>query len=300
MAKKSVKSRLLFGSLMILILGGLMWADIHFYNTQNSELLANGLIVAILAALMALGGSYEMICLAKNTGAKPHTWVVMPGCVLLAIAPIFSVHFFASNLNHLPLILDSGIGLGILAMLTVIAQFTRKSTEQAGTHVAWSVFTLFYMGLLIGFALAVRRDFGPWMFILMVAAVKGSDIGAYFTGMNFGKHKLIPWLSPGKTIEGLIGAIIFSAIITIIFHYLLRIIDVNTVLAGVNPGALILMGVGFEVIGHLGDLTESLLKRDANVKDSAHLLPEFGGVLALVDSILPAGLMWFIILTIIK
>jgi phosphatidate cytidylyltransferase len=244
-----------------------------------------------------------VICLAKSTGAKPHSWVVMPGCVLLAVLPIFVRSILPSDLiGALQLLpaMDSGVWLGILALVAIIAQFIRKSTERAGTHVAWSVFTLLYMGLFIGFTVAVRRDFGPWMFLLMVAAVKGSDIGAYATGMNFGKHKLIPWLSPGKTIEGFIGAIIFSTIITVIFYYLLRIIDVSTALARVNLGAVILMGMGFAIVGHLGDLAESLLKRDANVKDSAHLLPEFGGVLDLVDSILPAGLMWFVILTLIQ
>jgi CDP-diglyceride synthetase len=321
MAKKSVKSRLIFGSLMILVLGGLMWADIHFYNAMNAMvknsgeaglsvmdcLLGHGLIITVLAALMALGGSYEVISLAKSTGAKPHSRVVIPGCVLLAIAPILIPFLPAillpnskENFWLFPLIADSGLWLGGLAMLAIVAQFIRKSTERAGTHVAWSVFTLLYMGLLIGYAVAVRRDFGPWMFILMIAAVKGSDIGAYFTGINFGKRKLIPWLSPGKTVEGFIGAIIFSTIITLIFCYILRIINVNTVLTGVNFFALMFMGMSFAVVGHLGDLAESLLKRDANVKDSAHLLPEFGGVLDLVDSILPTGLMWFVILTFIR
>jgi len=142
-------------------------------------------------------------------------------------------------------------------------------------------------------------QFGPGPIILLICAGKGSDIGAYLTGINFGKHKLIPWLSPGKTVEGLAGAIIFSAIITfllvkapIIFH--------RSVLAEMRPIFLIFLGVGFAIIAHFGDLAESLLKRDAKVKDSAHILPEFGGVLDMVDSLLPAGLLWYLILKLIS
>jgi phosphatidate cytidylyltransferase len=113
--------------------------------------------------------------------------------------------------------------------------------------------------------------------------------------MQLGKHKLIPWLSPGKTWEGLAGAVIFSVAVTILLSKL-AIIRYGPFPAGMHLYQLILLGAGFALVGHVGDLAESLLKRDAKVKDSARLLPEFGGVLDLIDSILPVGFMWYLIL----
>jgi phosphatidate cytidylyltransferase len=299
MAKKSVKSRLLFGSIMILVLGGLFGVDIHFYLQPHgadasvwTRWLGDGLLVAVIAGLLAAVAGFEVICLARNGGAKPHTGLVMLGTALFAFQPLLVTHG-----GKFSPIFETGMLLGILTVLLVCNQFIRRSTERAGTHLAWSVFTLVYIGVLLSFTVAVRRDFGPGALILMIAATKGSDIGAYFTGMSIGKHKLIPWLSPGKTIEGFVGAMVFSAIIAVTLSRLPYIINVSSLPADMNIIVLILLGGSFAVIGHVGDLAESLLKRDANAKDSAHLLPEFGGVLDLVDSILPAGLWWFLILT---
>jgi phosphatidate cytidylyltransferase len=115
-----------------------------------------------------------------------------------------------------------------------------------------------------------------------VAVVKAADIGAYATGRTLGRHKLIPWLSPGKTIEGFFGGLVFSGIAGACIAIYLR---------GPVP-AVIAVGGGYGVIlgaiGQLGDLLESLLKRDAGVKDSGNV-PGFGGVLDILDSPLLAA-----------
>jgi phosphatidate cytidylyltransferase len=286
MAKKSVKMRLLFGSILIFVLGGLFLVDIHYYRlgqtagaTFWTKWLSEGLIVAVLGGLMAMLGGYETILLAKSKGARPHAWIIIPGVLLLTFQPLF-----AMNSGSWKPIFEPGMLLGILLVLAVCNQFIRKTTLNAGGDLAWSV--------------AVRRDFGPGAIIILLAATKGSDIGAYFTGINFGKHKLIPWLSPGKTIEGFVGAMVFSTIITISLWKIPYIINVSLLPKGFGAMGLILLGASFAVIGHVGDLAESLLKRDANAKDSAHLLPEFGGVLDMIDSVLPVGLWWYLVLTI--
>jgi phosphatidate cytidylyltransferase len=300
MAKKSVKIRLFFGSILIIVLGALFLIDIHYYrlvhmsdSTFWAKLLGDGLIVAVLGSLMAMVGGYEAMALAKSKGARPHGWIVILGVLLLTFQPLLII-----NSGSWKPIFEAGSLLGLLLVLAVCSQFIRKTTQNAGSDLAWSVFILAYIGLLLSFTVAVRRDFGPGAIIIMLAATKGSDIGAYFTGMTFGKHKLIPWLSPGKTIEGFIGAMVFSSIITISLWKIPYIINVSLLPKNFGFVILILLGIGFAVIGHLGDLAESLLKRDANAKDSAHLLPEFGGVLDMIDSVLPVGLWWYLVLKI--
>jgi len=110
--------------------------------------------------------------------------------------------------------------------------------------------------------------------------VKFTDIGAFFGGRAFGKTKLIPWLSPGKTWEGLIFGLLTAGII-------------GAVSARWLPNVHPIKGFGFGVIiggiGQLGDLLESLMKRDAEVKDSGKLVPGFGGILDIIDSPLVAA-----------
>jgi phosphatidate cytidylyltransferase len=116
--------------------------------------------------------------------------------------------------------------------------------------------------------------------LMMLLVVKFTDIGAYFGGRSLGKHKLIPWLSPGKTWEGLI-----CGIITASFMGALCAPRVSQL---VWWKAMIFGGV-IGGIGQLGDLLESMMKRDAEVKDSGSLVPGFGGILDIIDSPLLAA-----------
>ncbi|MCP4379805.1 MAG: phosphatidate cytidylyltransferase, partial [bacterium] len=107
------------------------------------------------------------------------------------------------------------------------------------------------------------------------------DIGAYFTGSAIGKHKLIPWLSPGKSWEGLIGGLVTAAGVSILITHLagLEIAIWQSAIFGVVIG----------LAGQFGDLCESLLKRSAKLKDSSKMVPEFGGILDIIDSPLLAA-----------
>ena len=124
--------------------------------------------------------------------------------------------------------------------------------------------------------------------MLFLAAVKCTDIGAYFVGSAVGRHKLIVWLSPGKSWEGLIGGLAFAAGVSILVAWAWKI-D-----AAVWEAAV--FGVAVALAGQFGDLCESLLKRSARVKDSGAALPEFGGVLDLLDSPLLAAPVGYVLL----
>jgi len=114
----------------------------------------------------------------------------------------------------------------------------------------------------------------------MLLVVKSTDIGAFFGGRALGKHKLIAWLSPGKTWEGLACGLLTAGVVGACFAP--AIPQMNVFQAG-------LFGVLIGGIGQVGDLLESMMKRDAEVKDSGTLVPGFGGVLDIIDSPLLAA-----------
>jgi len=142
--------------------------------------------------------------------------------------------------------------------------------------------------------------------------IKACDIGAYFTGKAMGRHKMIPWLSPGKTWEGLLGGVLLSGLvasgIAALFNHLQdRFEDLH--LAGAwcghdfVPASFSLVGAAaagvlIGLVGQLGDLTASVFKRDADIKDSGSSIPGFGGILDVTDSPLIAAPLayWMLIL----
>jgi phosphatidate cytidylyltransferase len=124
---------------------------------------------------------------------------------------------------------------------------------------------------------------------MFVFVIKSADIGAYTFGTLFGKHKFSPKISPGKTWEGMGGAFAVAAIVAVGFAVICDIMV---------WWLAIVFGLCFAVIGQMGDLAESMIKRDAELKDSGHKVPGFGGILDIIDSLLIAAplaylfLMW--------
>jgi phosphatidate cytidylyltransferase len=162
-----------------------------------------------------------------------------------------------------------------------------------------TLLTFVYLGLMFGAVLALRREHTIWTLLWVLMVIKSSDIGAYFTGKSIGRHKLIPWLSPGKTWEGLLGGMVFAALAGAVGLWLLHNYDAGAASlpkprAGVSAGAV------FAGPGLGGDLVMSLFKRDAGIKDSSTLLPGFGGVLDVLDSpllVTPAAYWWLWLIT---
>ena len=137
-----------------------------------------------------------------------------------------------------------------------------------------------YLGVLGAFVLAIRIEIGLWETLMLMFVVKCSDIGAYTFGKLFGKHKFSPRVSPGKTWEGLAGAMAAAIAVSLAFAGLFD------TMAGWQAVAF---GAGFAVIGQMGDLAESMMKRDARQKDSSNRVPGFGGILDVIDSPLVAA-----------
>jgi len=178
----------------------------------------------------------------------------------------------------------------------IIKHSRRHRVEGAMANAGGTLLAITYLGVLPGFFLPICMTHSAWMVLVVVGVVKSADIGAYATGKLIGRHKLIPWLSPGKTIEGFVGGLVLSGIIGAILAAVIknnpRIGGMDSrwihlsLLAAVTGGAF--SGVLLGMVGQAGDLLESLLKRDAGVKDSG-TVPGFGGVLDLLDSPLLAA-----------
>jgi phosphatidate cytidylyltransferase len=161
----------------------------------------------------------------------------------------------------------------------------------AVVQMALAVWMTAYLGLLPSFLAQLRwvgKDSqGRAAVALAVFTPKCCDIGAYFTGRLIGRHKMTPLLSPKKTWEGLLGGLVFAAGMAVALNRLL-----GAGLSDVRAGAF---GVTVGGVGALGDLAESLIKRDCQQKDASHAVPGFGGVLDVIDSIVfaaPVAYLW--------
>ena len=187
--------------------------------------------------------------------------------------------------------------LALSLVAAVVKHSRHRRVDGAMANAGGTLLAIVYLGVLPGFFLPICMTHSAWMVLAVVAIVKGADIGAYATGRLVGRHKLIPWLSPGKTVEGFIGGLLLAGLVGAVIGSWLQASrgGVNgdpsrwggvsaTLAVFVGAGAGILLGA----VGQLGDLLESLLKRDAGVKDSG-AVPGFGGVLDILDSPLLAA-----------
>jgi phosphatidate cytidylyltransferase len=181
-------------------------------------------------------------------------------------------------------------------MVLFIRQFPQKHNVQPITTIAATLLGIFYGPVLLnyftrltfawrenGLEAKTVEDTGRMLLLYLVAVVKSQDIGAYFIGCKFGKHRLFPRLSPKKSWEGAVGGVASSLLASLLFWVLAKGQLGEIPLAWYHA---VILGLIMPVAGILGDLFESLLKRSANVKDSGKIIPGMGGVLDVLDSLL--------------
>ena len=276
--------RLLLGALLIAALVGLLWVD---YTVRP------GLFVFLLALGVGAAATHEIASLVAATGHDPLLGGIYGGNMLVIASnaiPMFGTPAIDDQpLERLgwPLV---AFALSLLAALVAEISRYRRGGE-AIVNAGLAVLAIAYVGVLLSFALQLRMLGGPssgmLVLVALIVTVKFGDTGAYTIGRLFGRHRLAPSLSPGKTIEGAVGAIVAAcAGAWLTFTYLPMWLGTNPV---ERTWAWLVFGVAVGVAGLVGDLAESLLKRDVGAKDSSALLPGFGGVLDLVDSILFAA-----------
>jgi phosphatidate cytidylyltransferase len=266
-----LKHRLVFGTLMTVLFTGLVvldgWLDGSLAGPPDGRVQATILMI-LVAVIIALGG-IELSALAAARGLVILNPVSTVGLVLLATA------------WYWPQLVPVSCGTYLLSVAAfalagiMIEQHARFGTEGVLANCGVSCFVVMYLGLLSAFVLGIRIEAGLWPTLMFFFAVKSADIGAYTFGRLFGRHKFAPRISPGKTWEGMAGAVAVAAVISIAFAAGFGIM-------GVWPA--LLFGVSVAFVGQLSDLSESMLKRDARQKDSSNRVPGFGGILDVIDS----------------
>jgi phosphatidate cytidylyltransferase len=294
--EQSLKNRLKFGSLMLGGLFLLLWIDYAAQQwTRGLQYVpangVGGVGVVILLLLITPTATTELAVMFTAERVRPYRALSSAGSSLLIL------HAFATQFEHFRPIATSS--LAFIIVFVMLAAALRLAlgmqTEDAIHRMAGTVLATMYLGGLCWFLVALRVKHsepthphvlnGSTAIVLMILlVVKFTDIGAYFGGRAFGKHKLIPWLSPGKTWEGLcFGLLTAGAVGALCTPYIHPTTYYLPWWKGMIFGAVI------GGIGQLGDLLESLMKRDAEVKDSGRLVPGFGGILDIMDSPLLAA-----------
>ncbi len=236
---------------------------------------ASWLFTAIAAFAFA-AGLFEFFSITKKLELKADAGVAYSGAAALFISFVFDAPSKAPDL----LILTIALFI-IIVLATQMFRFQKDFSKMlAGIGV--TVFGVLYVVFLGGFLVAVRGGFDPILsskLLLFFFSINfGADAGAYFVGKNFGKHKLAPLISPGKTWEGLIGGVLFSAALAALATFWF--------FPELPYQFSIPLAVVMAIAGVTGDLAESAMKRGANVKDAANLLPGHGGLLDRLDSLL--------------
>ncbi|HEX8707451.1 MAG TPA: phosphatidate cytidylyltransferase [Pyrinomonadaceae bacterium] len=232
------------------------------------------LFVVLALAAMILG-LYEFWLLSGRLGINADRELGFAGA-----AAVFTVFYF-NRPGELPELLLLVLP-GVTILLLVAAMLRGKPFDKMIASVGATLLGLMYVALLGGHLVAVRMGFEQGrsadLLSFFFLVIMGSDTGAYYTGRALGRHKLAPTISPGKTWEGAIGGMIASLLMAVLAHYwFFRELPLKAAL----PLAAVL-----NVLGVLGDLTESALKRGAGAKDAAQILPGHGGLLDRLDSLL--------------
>ena len=225
----------------------------------------------ILVAIWGVLAVFEFYRMVAGAKVPPLTYFGLIWTLLFILSP----HFNYDTL--IPLLLTSAVILSLIWLLL------RRQKEEAFISWAWTIAGILYVGWLLSYLVALRGlDAGrDWVFFALFTTF-GSDTAAFFAGRALGRHHLAPSISPGKTWEGAIAGVFGAIIVSLLLVTLLSL--------PLGYGQAILLGLIVSIFGQLGDLVESLLKRNMGVKESGKLLPGHGGVLDRMDSVVFAGI----------
>ena len=267
------------------------WTSLHF---------APGFWALMLAALV--GGCSEIFRMLESRGHPAQRRLGLVFILLFVATAFCETQRFEPHIRAwlhdrgLEVYLMLVVALVFATFLAEVGRVERRGNDmpRALASVAWTVLAVLTVGLLGVFLAKVRflsadPMTGLGYLVLTVAVVKGSDIGAYTVGRLAGRHKLVPTLSPSKTVEGAVGGLAAG---------IGAALAVGMGWCGFSWPAMILFGTVVATTAVLGDLAESLIKRGLGAKDSGRL-PGFGGILDILDSMLPAGPVAYLLLVVL-
>lgn len=258
--------------------------------------------VALIIALSAVGVN-EFYNFISEKGATPHRLLGTLAAALLPIIVYLGSPLYATHL------------LTAVLLTTMVLQLSKREIREAIASVSATFFGVFYVGWLLAHAVSVRfihgdllrldgagvaalsPEIGLFFTILCLGASFGCDAGAYFVGRRYGRRRLAPAISPNKTVEGALGGVLIGGVVAVGVKLFFDAFLPETTSSRFPLSAAAGFGIALACAGTLGDLIESLLKRDARLKDAGRLLPGVGGVLDRIDSVLLAfPVMYYLLL----
>ncbi len=265
----------------------ILWTIVLTAMFSGNEAVSNGVFLGLMLLLTWAGLTefYDLVAKRDLVCFKP--WGIFGGLLLiagtfLALTGVLPVHReLPGKANDFE---SSFLILFVLGLC--VRQFVSKSNTAGILAISTTLFGLMYVPWLLNFIQKIQffpfaEGKGTYYVLFFIVVTKFSDVGAYCVGSMIGRHKMIPRISPGKTWEGFGGAIVVSTGASVVFAHL-----AGGRLVGMTLLHSVIIGVVLSLGAVIGDLIESLFKREAGLKDSGKLFPGIGGILDLLDSLL--------------
>lgn len=257
--------------------------------------------VIVVINCVAVNEFYNFI---SEKGANPQRWLGTAGVAFIPLIIYVGDAFLATSF------------LTAVLLTTMVLQLTKREMREAISSVSATFFGIFYVGWLMSHAVSIRfidkylaktypmqagalvpEEIGFFFMVLCLASALGCDAAGYFVGRRFGRHRLAPVISPNKSVEGAIGGIVIASGLAVGVKLFFDLALPGQLAANFGFGAAAAFGAALASVGILGDLVESTLKRDAQLKEAGRLLPGVGGVLDRIDSALLAfPVMYYLLL----
>jgi len=223
-----------------------------------------GLLITVFIVI----GLYEFFTMLERKGISIYKYF---GIGIGAIIPLSIVFRFELTRSWELLFIV------LVLLFLIIMQFARRQNSGVIADISTTIFGIVYVSWFFSFLIKIRNlSGGLGLLVTVLLITKLGDIGACLVGVRLGKTPLIPRISPNKSVEGSIGGLVFSVLGALAARPFLKLSFAHIVILGISLG----------VLGQLGDLSESLMKRDCQVKDSGKIFPGLGGVLDTIDSLL--------------
>lgn len=223
-----------------------------------------GLLLLVVTALLMLLAARETKQIFSRLNLQAPLYLVIPGCFIL----LFTAYLFKEGYHGSAVII-----ILFACFLSVILYYPRFTPLDASV----TFLSIMYLGLFLYFFLLSTLDNGWIWLILMLVCTWANDTAAYLVGRRWGRRRLVPAVSPGKTVEGSIGGVLGS---------IMAAFWVTLFYPGLPVGDMLILGALAGVAAQAGDLVESAIKRQACIKDAGSLIPGHGGILDRFDSML--------------
>ena len=249
--------RLVTSSLLIALIAGVLF-------------LAGGFLFSVLALVFVVLALFEFFTLLRQAKIPCYRFF---GVAMGAVIPLCVYLEQGSTRSGEVLFLILG------CLFLFILQFSHKNNSEALVGISLTLFGILYVSWFLSFLVKIRfLDGGALWVAYILAVTKAGDIGAYTIGTLMGRHSLVPHISPKKSVEGMLGGWLASVAISVAMRPYLPL--------AWSVQHLLILGLLIGIVGQIGDLSESLMKRFCQTKDSGGLLPGMGGILDAVDSVL--------------